>query len=216
MAGSKRSKTKSRPIAKSKSKSKPTSAKSKPVSKKPAKSKPTSAKSKPAKSKSTPAKSEPAKSKSTSAKSKSASQPKSASKKPASNLEGYLRDWREYRVTEVRRAKCRCGADVFEVQLDDEAGGAKRTCVGCEREHLLCDSAEYWDEAEPDECACPCGNETFRLAAGFAFYEDPKGVPTQDVRWIYIALQCVKCDLIGVYGDWKIDYSPSHQLLDQV
>jgi hypothetical protein len=194
----------------SKTRVKKTATKTATKSKSKSKSKTKSSKSKPSKSKlSKPSKSKPSKSKPSKSKAK-------ASKPDLSTLDGYLRDWREYPITQVRHARCKCGADRFEVELDDENGAAKRTCVGCEREHLICDSAEYWDEAEPDDCACPCGNETFRLAAGFAFYEDPKGTPTRDVRWIYIGLQCAKCDQIGVYGGWKISYGPSHQLLDQV
>ena len=104
-----------------------------------------------------------------------------------------------------------CGKAVFALIHAGDAGGAMRICVACKREHLIGDSGEYWDDAEAAECACPCGNETFEVAAGFAFYADSK-----DVRWIYIGLRCTRCEQSGVYVDWKIDYSPSHQLLDQV
>jgi hypothetical protein len=157
-----------------------------------------------------PSKSKSPKSKSTATKSKSKASIVGASKAGAAELAKYLRAWNEYPVKQVRAARCPCGGEIFEVQASDE-GGAKRTCVACEREHLLCDSAEYWDDSDQDECACPCRNETFQLAAGFAFYAGSK-----DVRWIYIGLRCVRCGQIGVYIDWKIDYSPSHQLLDQV
>jgi len=82
-----------------------------------------------------------------------------------------------------------------------------RVCVARKHEHLICDSAEYWDEADPGEC----GGESFELAAGFAFYADSK-----DVRWICLGLRCIACKQIGADVDWKIDHSPSHQLLDQV
>ncbi len=132
--------------------------------------------------------------------------------KPSKELEAYLRAWKEYPITEVRAARCICGGAVFEVIDAGDDGGAKRICIACEREHLICDSAEYWDDdADLEECACPCGRESFELAAGFAFYAE-----SIDVRWIYLGLRCVACKKSGVYVDWKIDYSPSQQLLDQV
>jgi hypothetical protein len=123
----------------------------------------------------------------------------------------YLRAWNDYPITEIRAARCVCGKAVFALIHAGDAGGAMRICVACKREHLIGDSGEYWDDAEAAECACPCGNETFEVAAGFAFYADSK-----DVRWIYIGLRCTRCEQSGVYVDWKIDYAPSHQLLDQV
>jgi hypothetical protein len=130
------------------------------------------------------------------------------------DLDAFLRDSTAdgYPATEIRFAKCGCGADVFAVAIDDNEGAASRTCVACKQNHLLCDSAEYWEDAEPEECACPCAGESFNLAVGFALTQDGSG----DVRWIHIGLRCVLCGELGLYGDWKIDYGPSAQLMDQV
>ncbi len=133
---------------------------------------------------------------------------------PAEELDAYLRAWNAYPVSEVRSARCVCGRDEFQVEVDTNEGGARRTCVACKHRHYLCDSEENWDEddGEPDECACPCTNETFQLAVGFAFYADS----IDDMKWLYIALRCTACGLAGVYADWKIGYGPARQLMDQV
>src|SRR4051812_36926020 len=54
-------------------------------------------------------------------------------------------------------AACVCGGKVFRLVLDDTEGAAVRTCVGCAAEHPIGDSDEYLDEAELEECSCPCG-----------------------------------------------------------
>jgi hypothetical protein len=36
------------------------------------------------------------------------------------------------------------------------------------------------------------------------------------IRWVYLALRCVHDGVLGVYADWKIDYSPSDHLYNQV
>jgi hypothetical protein len=54
------------------------------------------------------------------------------------------------------------------------------------------------------------GNETFEMAVGFAALADG------DVRWVSIGLRCVGDGILGVYTDWKIDYSPTAHLFDRV
>lgn len=115
-------------------------------------------------------------------------------------------------VGDVRFARCTCGGERFRVQTDDSEGVAQRTCVACGTEHLLCDSAEYWDDASPEPCLCTCARDVFRVAVGFAIHD----AVDQDVRWIYIGLRCEHCGLGGVYADWSVDYSPSRHLVDKL
>jgi len=115
-----------------------------------------------------------------------------------------------YAVAEVRHSTCTCGADRFEVQADDTEGCALRRCVACEQEHLICDSEEYWDESNAEQCFCTCEKGIFQVAVGFALVEDKT-----NVRWLYVGMRCVACGLAGVYADWKIDYGPSLHLMDQ-
>ncbi|MFI6305317.1 hypothetical protein ACIBCH_25865 [Amycolatopsis thailandensis] len=115
-----------------------------------------------------------------------------------------------YPVTRVAEAVCRdCTGRAFRVAVDDDEGCAQRVCVACGVATFIADSAEYWAEADPEECECPCGGGEFAVAVGFALGDD------EEVRWISVGLRCLTDDTLGVYTDWKIDYSPTKHLLDQ-
>lgn len=115
-----------------------------------------------------------------------------------------------YPVGPVSQSTCECGAAVFSLKLDDEEGCARRTCVACGRSAFIADSAEYWDEADPGDAQCPCGEEAFEIGVGFSLREDG------NVRWITVGARCVACGILGAYVDWKIDYGPTDHLLTAV
>jgi hypothetical protein len=116
-----------------------------------------------------------------------------------------------YAVERVVHASCSgCGGSTFDLVVDDEQGYAQRTCASCAAQFAMLDSADTHEEADPGDAACPCGNETFELAVGFAVRADG------DVRWVSIGTRCVRDGIMGVYTDWKIDYSPTAHLFDQV
>ena len=101
-----------------------------------------------------------------------------------------------------------CRHDVFRVVLDDAAGCAARICASCKSQHYIGDSAEYADEADLGECACPCTEELFQVAVGLHLYRE-----SHDVKWLYLGLRCVACGLTAVYGDWKNEYEGYTKLL---
>lgn len=105
-------------------------------------------------------------------------------------------------------AICKCGGRLFRLTLDDVDGVAIRTCVGCRAEHPIGDSADYLQDAELVECACPCEGEEFEITVGVSLYED-----SEDVRWLYLGCRCPKCGLTAVYGDWKNEFNGYRQLL---
>jgi hypothetical protein len=118
-----------------------------------------------------------------------------------------------YAVAEVVNAVCgSCGQSEqgFSVALDDEEGAAVRQCLRCQSPVPMLDSQDYLDDAELGTAACPCGHEGFDVAVGFSLREDG------EVRWVSIGLRCRNDGLLGVYADWKVDYSPSRQLLAAV
>lgn len=118
-----------------------------------------------------------------------------------------------YSVEETRVCKCPCGSVVFIVETDEDEGCARRTCVRCGTEHLICDSGEYWEGAHPVRCTCPvCTNDEFNLSVGFSLYdpEDRGGI-----RWIAVGSRCTKCGTLGSCVDWKVGLRSSAHLLDQ-
>jgi hypothetical protein len=108
-------------------------------------------------------------------------------------------------------AVCKCGGKVFGLLLDDTPGAAVRRCVGCEDEHPIGDSDEFLDEAELEECACPCGGEKFEVTVAVSLYDN-----SEDVKWLYLGCRCPTCGLTAVYGDWKNEYIGYKELLARV
>jgi hypothetical protein len=106
---------------------------------------------------------------------------------------------------------CACGGKRFRLALDDTEGAAVRTCVGCGSEHPIGDSAEYLEDAELEECACPCGGEAFEITVGVSLYEG-----SEDVRWLYVGCRCPACGLTAVYGDWKNEFNGYRDLLARI
>jgi hypothetical protein len=99
----------------------------------------------------------------------------------AGDLDGYLVDYRAggYAVARVVHASCsECGASTFDVVVDDEQGYAERSCASCAARVAMLDSVDVQEEADAGDAACPCGNETFEVAVGFAVRTGG------DVRWV--------------------------------
>ncbi|WDZ84580.1 hypothetical protein [Micromonospora cathayae] len=113
-----------------------------------------------------------------------------------------------YPVQHVKDVGCRhCDGKTFHVTVDDEEGCALITCHDCQTGTPIADSADYLEDADLEECACPCGGETFTVGVGYAMNTD------NEVRWISLGLRCLTDGTLGVYTDWKIDYAPTAHLL---
>lgn len=121
-----------------------------------------------------------------------------------SKLNGYV-------AQHFANAACACSGTVFRLALDDEAGVAVRTCIACKSQHAIADSGDYLDDAQLEECACPCGGEEFEITVGVSLYEE-----SDDVRWLYLGCRCPNCGLTAVYGDWKNEFIGYQQLLNSV
>jgi hypothetical protein len=130
------------------------------------------------------------------------------------DLEAYLQAYSEdsWLVHQFRLAKCVCGSVEFRLDASDNDGVARRTCAKCRHAHFICDSAEFWDEAEPEHWKCiECGSEQCNIGVGFSLYDDET-----DIRWLYVGERCARCGVLGCFAGWKIGYGPSLHLMEQV
>jgi hypothetical protein len=117
-----------------------------------------------------------------------------------------------YPVVTTVHASCQdCGSGAFRVRFDAKESCAERTCAACGRRAFMLGSREHVEGAALEPAACPCGGDSFNVAAGFAVREDPS-----DVKWVYLGLRCIRDGVLGCCADWKIDYSPSAHLLDTI
>ncbi len=114
-----------------------------------------------------------------------------------------------YPVERMVHSRCSdCSGTTFALRVDDVEGYADRRCITCGDVFHMLDSAEYIDDASPEEVACPCGGEEFELAVGYALRQGG------DVRWVNVGARCVRDGTLGVYADWKIDYGPTDHLFN--
>jgi hypothetical protein len=129
---------------------------------------------------------------------------------PDDTREAVVRYSREngYEATRFCASTCECGGRTFKLETDEEAGAARRVCAQCDQAVLMGDSAQYADEADFDNHVCVCGEEKFDLLCAVALYED-----SNDVRWFYIGCKCTKCNLVGVFADWKCEAGDADEFL---
>lgn len=125
----------------------------------------------------------------------------------------YLRDYSQqgYPAERFADAVCGCSNRTFLLAIDETGGAALRKCTACGDEHPIGDSGEYLEDAELEECGCPCAAEGLELTVGVALYSG-----SQDVRWIYIGARCPHCGLTGCYADWKNEFIGYTELLAKV
>jgi hypothetical protein len=115
-----------------------------------------------------------------------------------------------YPADRIVHARCKCSGKTFRVEVDDNAGCARRTCTKCHTQHLMLDSADFWAEADPGPCECLCGTDKFEVAVAFSHRGDGA------LRWVTIGMRCIACGALGVYADWKVDYEPTEHLYGAV
>ena len=106
---------------------------------------------------------------------------------------------------------CDCGGHAFQLATDEDAGVAERRCEACGAEAMMGDSAEYAEEADTELHECVCGEDVFELHSGVALYDG-----SRDVRWYYIGCRCIKCNLVGVFADWKCEAGNADEFLAKV
>ena len=116
-----------------------------------------------------------------------------------------------YSINEFRLARCKCGSERFLLESDSDESVARRTCSECGKVHFVCDSGEFWEDADPQKYTCvTCKSKEANIGVGFALYDDKTAV-----HWVYVGCRCAKCGVLGCMADWKIGYKPSFQLLNE-
>jgi hypothetical protein len=131
----------------------------------------------------------------------------------AGDIQEYLKAYSSdsYPIAEFRKATCTCGGDAFLLLADDDEGCARRMCTSCGEEKYICDSAEYWSDASPEEYKCvECNSAHANIGVGFSLYQDG------EIRWLYVGERCAACGVLGCFAGWKIGYAPSKHLFEQV
>jgi hypothetical protein len=113
-----------------------------------------------------------------------------------------------YEATKFSESVCTCGNRSFKLKTDEDEGVARRICTACATSHLMGDSAEYASGAKLEKHGCICDSETFQLLSGVALYNE-----SNDVRWYYIGCLCTKCNLVGVFADWKCEAGDAEAFL---
>jgi hypothetical protein len=121
-----------------------------------------------------------------------------------SGLNGYLAE-------HFADAACPCGGRVFRLFVDDAEGAAVRIRDSCASEHAIGDSSEYLEDAELEECECPCGQGIFEITVGVSLYKGGS-----DVKWLYLGCRCPSCGRTACYGDWKNKFEDYRQLLGRI
>lgn len=111
-----------------------------------------------------------------------------------------------YEINEFRLAKCPCGSEGFLLWADDDEGCGRKQCESCKLFSFICDSEEYWQDANPKQWKCTiCKSKakTCNVGVGFSLYEDG------EIRWLYIGERCLSCGVLGCFAGWKVAYAPS-------
>ncbi len=99
-------------------------------------------------------------------------------------------------ISEFNPFVCSCGHKEFELFSDDDEGGAYVVCSSCGLDQDLENSRRYIENNQQN--VCNCDNADLNIGIGKAFHSN-----SNDVSWVYVGAHCNKCDLSGVYVDWK-------------
>lgn len=125
----------------------------------------------------------------------------------ADDIDEYLKAFSDNPALDVKPVVCSCGGDTFTVRCDRDENVIEVKCESCGKAKLLADSADYWENAEPEELECPlCLNSVYNVRVGFRRRRNGS------VRWVYIGSRCTRCRALNSPMDWKIDYEPTDEM----
>jgi hypothetical protein len=119
-----------------------------------------------------------------------------------------------YECDEIKQVKCECGSLAFTVKHEPDEGYVKVKCDSCGKERYICDCEEIEDDIETKDLICECKGTKFEVGVGFSYRYEGKN--KTDIMWITVGARCLKCGILGSPSDWKIDYSPSLDLVNKI
>jgi hypothetical protein len=104
-----------------------------------------------------------------------------------------------------------CTGTTFHLRVMADEAVALAHCVGCERNHLVLDSEEYWFDliqaSYPRLRKCTCKASTFALSCHYAYRDDG------DVRQVDLHSACTACTKARRQMRVEVDYSPTEDLI---
>lgn len=124
------------------------------------------------------------------------------------DIVGYLKAYSGNEKIDVKEIICRecAGARLF-LNIDSDEGVVQVICAECGHSGYLLDSVEYLEDAELEEGVCPvCGDKIYNIGIGFTRRKNG------DVRDVYIGARCTGCGVLGCYGEWGVNYSPTAEM----
>lgn len=125
----------------------------------------------------------------------------------AEDIDEYLKAFADSSELDVKPIVCGCSCDKFTIKCDQDESVIGVKCESCGAEKLIADSAEYWDDADPEDFECPlCQNRIYNTRVGFRRRRNGS------VKWVYIGVRCTQCKALGSPLDWKIDYEPTDEM----
>ncbi len=124
------------------------------------------------------------------------------------DINEYLREYAENDTLDIKPVVCHsCGNTAFSMEVDQDECGIEVCCTKCGTKKLLLDGEEIWKDCEPVSAKCPlCRGKEYNVRIGFDRREN------HNVRWVYVGNRCTKCEVLGSYLDWGIDYEPTTEM----
>lgn len=125
----------------------------------------------------------------------------------ADDIDEYLKAYSDNSALDVKPIICSCGGVTFTIKCDQDESVIGVKCECCGEEKLIADSADYWDDADPEDYECPlCKSRLYNVRVGF------RRRRSGSVKWVYIGVRCTQCKALGSPLDWKIDYEPTDKM----
>lgn len=127
------------------------------------------------------------------------------------DLASYIREATEKAnpANVVLESTCGCRATEFQVEVDEDADCAMRTCLACGAGAHIGDSDEFWAQVEPVVLRCPCGGTAFEVGVGYSLDDE------DEVHWLTVGGRCLACGVMTTAAEWKIDYRPTVHLFEK-